>query len=171
MLIKLVTARCISVFRGTFFLNWCWWRHSHAGLPVAMPFNVEWFSRAEGAVDRSDRIGFRLQQLEVCQSLWHHKHIITVCVITLTVRWQKFHTTGLRMSLMMLWEVDSVKNPSVHTGTRRCCDMYLEWLLMILSRLPILYANKHVHHWEKQTQCVLQLRCKLLYKVFQSRIS
>lgn len=31
-------------------------------------------------------MGYRLQQLEICQSLWRHRHVDSVCVITISAR-------------------------------------------------------------------------------------
>lgn len=45
--------------------------------------------------------GNRLQQLEGCQSLWHHRRANSVCVITITALQQRqmFHTVRLGVKL------------------------------------------------------------------------
>lgn len=44
-------------------------------------------------------MSYRLQLRQVCRSLWRHKHVNSVCVITLAARQgrQKFHTSDFRL--------------------------------------------------------------------------
>lgn len=57
-----------------------------------------WFSRAQVGNSRSAGVGFsmsyRLQQPEVCQSLWPHVHFKSVITLTARGGRQKLHTTN-----------------------------------------------------------------------------